>query len=157
MILGQEILIELGLNLKFSEHVIESDDGTFNGSTTTMVDLGMYIFKDLNTGNIKPEEQFTNVNAEEVYESDHLRTSTKKLLVILDYKYEKSDLHKVKENQCQHLTTTKLNELLKLLQKFEDFFDGTIGTWKIDQVDSELKENAKPIFSRPYPVPKVHQ
>ena len=44
MILGRYLLIELGLNLKFSEHVIESDDGPFKGSTTPMVDLGMYVF-----------------------------------------------------------------------------------------------------------------
>ena len=42
----------------------------------------------------------------------------------------KKNLHKVMENQCQHLTVTQRNELLKLLQKFEDFFDGTLGTWK---------------------------
>ena len=56
MVLGQDIIIELGLNLKFSEHVIEEDDGPFNGSTTSMVDLGNSIFKDLNTGEIIPEE-----------------------------------------------------------------------------------------------------
>ena len=28
------------------------------------------------------------------------------------------------ETQCKHLTTTKRNELLKLLQKFEQFFNG---------------------------------
>ena len=60
MILGRDVLISLGLNLKFSEHVIESDDGTFNRSTTPMVDLGTYVFKDLNTGKITPEESFTN-------------------------------------------------------------------------------------------------
>ena len=44
MILGRYILTELGLNLKFSEHVIEADDGPFKGSTTPMVDLVMYKF-----------------------------------------------------------------------------------------------------------------
>ena len=44
MILGQYILIELGFNLKLSEHVIEADDGTFKGSKTPIVDLGMYIY-----------------------------------------------------------------------------------------------------------------
>ena len=43
------------------------------------------------------------------------------------------------ENQCQHLTITQRNELLRLLQKFEDFFDGTLGTWKTDPVHLELK------------------
>ena len=30
-------------------------------------------------------------------------------------------------------------ELLKLLQNVEDFFNGTLGTWKIDQLYFELK------------------
>ena len=55
MILGIYLLTELGLNLKFSDHVIEADDGTFKGSTTPMVDLGTYKFKILNTGEITPE------------------------------------------------------------------------------------------------------
>ena len=59
MILGRDILIELGLNLKFSEHGIEADDWYFNWSTTIMVDFGTYLFKEFNTANIKPEELFT--------------------------------------------------------------------------------------------------
>ena len=38
------------------------------------------------------------------------------------------------ETQRQNLTMTQRNELLKLLQKFEDMFDGTLGTWKTDPV-----------------------
>ena len=34
---------------------------------------------------------------------------------------------------------TQRNEFLKLLHKFEDIFDGTLGTWKTDPVDFELK------------------
>ena len=116
-----------------------------------------YIFKYLNTGKITPEESFTNYYVEEVYESDHVRTATKQLYVILYAKYEKSDLHKVMENQCQHLTMTQRNELLKLLQKFEELSDGTLYTWKIDPVDFELKYDSTLICSRPYPVPKVHK
>ena len=44
MILGRDILTELGLNLDFYEHVIEADSGHSIGSTTPMVDLGKYIF-----------------------------------------------------------------------------------------------------------------
>ena len=40
IILGRNILTELGLNLEFIEHVIKADDGTFKGDTTPMVDLG---------------------------------------------------------------------------------------------------------------------
>ena len=36
-------------------------------------------------------------------------------------------------------------------------FYGTLGTWKINTVDLELKEDAKPIYLRPYPVPKAYE
>ena len=52
MILGRAILTELVIILKLSEHTIETDDGPFKGSTTPMVDLGTYIFTDLNRGKI---------------------------------------------------------------------------------------------------------
>ena len=77
--------------------------------------------------------------------------------IILDAKYEKTDLHKFMETQCQHLKMTQRNDLLKLLQKFEELFDRTLGTWKTDQVYLDLKEDAKPVCLRPYPVPKVHE
>ena len=60
MILGRDILTELGLNIKLSEHVIRADDGPFKECKTPMVDLVTYIFKDLNTGEITPKELFTN-------------------------------------------------------------------------------------------------
>ena len=61
------------------------------------------------------------------------------------------------ENQCQHLTMTQRNELLKLLQKFEEFFYGTLDTWKTDPVGLELKDDTNPICPRPYLVPKLYE
>ena len=49
---------------------------------------------------------------------------------------------------------TQRNNLMKLLQKFEDLFDEILGTWKTDPLDFE---DAKPVCSRPYLVPKVHE
>ena len=62
---------------------------------------------------------------------------------------KKADLHQVMENQCENLTMKQCNELLKLLQIFEELFDGKLGTWNADTVDFEFKEDAKPVFSRP--------
>ena len=42
------------------------------------------------------------------------------------------------ENQYQHLTMTQRNELLKLLQKIEELFHGTLIIWKTDPVDFKL-------------------
>ena len=55
--------------------------------------------------------------------------------VLLDDKYERSDLHKVTENQCQYLTMMQHNYLLQLLKKLEELLDGTLGTRKTDYVD----------------------
>ena len=54
MILGRDISTELWLNLKISEHGIKADGRPFKWSTAPMVDLGTYIFKDLNTYTITP-------------------------------------------------------------------------------------------------------
>ena len=55
MMLVRDLSTELVFNLELSEHVIEAFDGNFKGSTTPMVDLGTYEFKDLNTGIITPK------------------------------------------------------------------------------------------------------
>ena len=60
------------------------------------------------------------------------------------------------KNQCQHLTEKQRKKLLKLLQKCEELFNGTLGSRKTDPVDFELKEYANPVCLRPYLVPKVH-
>ena len=56
--------------------------------------------------------------------------------------------------ECSHLAKEEQRMLLGLLQKFEHLFDGSLGTWKTDPVDLELKDpNVKPYHARPYPVP----
>jgi hypothetical protein len=42
-----------------------------------------------------------------------------------------------------------------VLLKFKEFFDGTLGDWKLPPVSFELKEGAKPYHGRPYPIPKI--
>jgi hypothetical protein len=45
-------------------------------------------------------------------------------------------------------------QLLHLLQKYQDLFDGSLGTWKTDPNQLELKDpNVKPYHAKPYPVP----
>ena len=78
--------------------------------------------------------------------------------IILDVKYKNSDLNEVMTKKCQkYLTATERHRLLKLLKKFEDLFDGTLGTWNITLVDLVLKDDTKPVCLRPYTVPKVHE
>ena len=55
------------------------------------------------------------------------------------------------------MTTTQRNKLFKLLHKFKELFNGTLGTWKIYPIYFKLKEYTKPICLLPHPVPKVHE
>ena len=61
-ILGRDLSTELGLNLKSYEHVIGADNGPLKASTTTMVDLGNYIFKDLNILSYWPQRNIVSSN-----------------------------------------------------------------------------------------------
>ena len=50
IILGRDLLTDLGINLNVFDHIIEADYGKFKGSTAPMVDMGTYEFKYLETG-----------------------------------------------------------------------------------------------------------
>ena len=67
------------------------------------------------------------------------------------------NLNKVMAEQCQYLKNEESKILLSLLRKFEDMFESTLGTWNTTPVDLELKDDAKPVCSRPYPVLRVHE
>ena len=60
------------------------------------------------------------------------------------------------EKQCQQLSPNEQEILINLLRKLEDFFDETLSTRKTAPVELELKYDAAPVCSRPYPVPRVH-
>ena len=48
---------------------------------------------------------------------------------ILDATYEKADLPKIVLDY-NHISTNQKQQLLRLLQKYEALFNGTLGTWK---------------------------
>ena len=53
--------------------------------------------------------------------------------------------------------TKRKGQLFKLLSEFEELFDGTLGDWKTEPVELELREGEKPHSSRYYPMPRVHK
>ncbi len=83
--------------------------------------------------------------------------ATQGIVKILDAKYEKADLNAVITDNCKHLSVPDQKKLLKLLTKFEDLFDGTLGDWDTEVVSLKLKEGAKPYHGRPFPTPKAHK
>ena len=91
-----------------------------------------------------------------VQESKHLEDETNRIKNILEAKYEPADLNEI-VNECKHLTITQRKSLLNLLNKHRDLFDGTLGKWKEEKLNIELKPGAQPFHSRAYPVPKLYE
>jgi hypothetical protein len=88
-----------------------------------------------------------------LYAHDPSTTDAERIQNIIESKYTPADLNKIVE-ECTHLEKDEQRQLLRLLQKFENLFDGTLGTWKTDPVDLELvNPNVKPYHAKPYPVP----
>ena len=71
-----------------------------------------------------------NSYAEEINSLKQVHTYTKQLCTILGDKYKNADKNKAMKNQCQNLTEMHQNELLKLLQEFDDMVGVTFGTYK---------------------------
>jgi hypothetical protein len=90
-------------------------------------------------------------------EPESTSNTTKRVVEILDTKYDKADLPSIVKNNCVHLSMPHRNLLLALLLKYKKLFDGTLGDWKVLPVSFELKEGAKPYHGRPYPIPKIHK
>ena len=83
--------------------------------------------------------------------------ATKHLIKILDAKYEKASLRAITKVEClNNLSATDREKLLKLLQDFEELFDGILGDWDCNLVSLQLKERAQPYHGRPFPIPKKH-
>jgi hypothetical protein len=74
---------------------------------------------------------------------------------ILDAKYERTDVAEVMKG-LTHLNAHQKADLLRVLQENNRMFDGTLGVYPHKKVHIDIDPNAKPIHSRPYPVPWIH-
>jgi hypothetical protein len=88
--------------------------------------------------------------------SQHLHT-TKRVVEILDAKYEKADIPTIVRENCSHLSVTDREKLTSVLLKFEPLFDGTLGDWNLPPVSFDLKEGMKPYHGKAYPILQIHK
>jgi hypothetical protein len=75
---------------------------------------------------------------------------------ILQSKYAKSDVKTVAQHQT-HLSQTQRNELHLLFQKHTKLFSGELGYYPQKKMHLKLLHNAKPVHSKPYPIPHNQQ
>jgi hypothetical protein len=143
VIVGRDLMSQLGIILDFDGQTMTWDEST----------IKMKEYQDLFDINSPINEFYWH---EESYESQALNDASSCLKKILDTKYEPADLDKIARNY-DYLTDDEQTQLLSLLQKYQHLFDGSLGTWNDKPYDIELKPDAKPYHSRPFPVPKVHE
>jgi hypothetical protein len=114
--------------------------------------------RNINNLQLKPSfSRALKLNSSFSQDSASTHNATKRVVKILDSKYDKADLPSIFKNNCTYLSMPHYNLLLALLLKFEELFDGTLETWKLLPVSFELKDGAKPYHGRPYPIPKIHK
>ncbi len=90
-------------------------------------------------------------------EPQSTQDATKRVMWILDAKYQKADLQAIVKDKCKHLSADQQKKLLQLLTKYELLFDGTLGDWKTKPVSFQSKEGVSPYHGWVFPVPKVHK
>ncbi len=145
LIIGKQTLHDIGAVLDFKEKSITIDDVLLPMRNINNLQLNPSISRALKLNSSFAQEPTSTCNA------------TKRIVEILDAKYDKADLPSIVKNNSVHLSPSHRNLLLVLLLKFEELFNGTLGDWKLPLVSYELKESAKPYHGRPYPIPKIHK
>ena len=69
---------------------------------------------------------------------------------------KQNDLN-TKVKSLNYLKKKNENSILELLQKYEDMFDGTFSKYTNSDYIIELKEDAKPYHTKPFPILKIHE
>jgi hypothetical protein len=84
-------------------------------------------------------------------------TDAARIQSIIDIKYAPQAIDAIVA-KCVDLTEAEKEGLQKLLTKFEPLFDGSLGGWKTEPIDLELKDTeTKPYHARAYPVPQSQE
>ena len=134
LILGREILRELGITLKFNNNTINWNDTSIP---------------------MKPIDNSTRTHFA-ISNSKRVASEMKRIKKILDAHYEKADLIKIIDN-LKYLDKNKQSKLLNLFKKYEPMFNRALGKYTGSTYKIELKENVKPYHAKPFPIPKVHK
>ena len=135
MILGRDLLHELGLNLNFEDKTVQWEQAKVPMHDTAHTSADSYAIQQ---------------------ESPSVTEATERIQRILDAKYEPANLKEIVE-LCKHLNDYQQSQLLELLSKYESLFDGSLGHWRGATYNVELKPNVSPYHARPYPIPHKYE
>jgi hypothetical protein len=133
MIIDQDLLGELGIILNFNDKTV-----TWDTDTIPMKDRGTLISRDAAL-----TEVYLSANEPQSLENE-LSRSTKILLA----EYKPTILEDVIQ-MCENINTEEQHPLLKLLQKYEHLFDGTVGEFNMVPISLQLQDQeSKPVHAQ---------
>jgi hypothetical protein len=146
LIIGKETMHNLGVVLDFKEKTIQIDEILLPVRDIANLQLKTSVSRALKHNTCFGQEPVSTRNA------------TKRVVEILDTKYEKADIPAIIRENCSHLSATDREKLLSLLLKYEELFDGMLGDWNLPPVSFEIKEEGmKPYHGRAYPILQIHK
>ncbi len=145
LIIGKQTMHNPGVKLDFQEKTITIDKILLPMRNIANLQLKPRITRALRENTCFAQEPISTCS------------KTKRVVEILDAKYEKADLHAIIKENCSHLPASDREKLLSVLLKFKSLFNGTLGDWKLPPISFELKEGMKPYRGRPYPIPHKHK
>ncbi len=119
LIIDKQTMHNLGVKLDFQEKTITIDE---------------ILLPMRNIANLQLKPRITRVlrkNTCFAQEPISTRSKTKRMVEILDAKYEKADFPAIIRENYSHLTASNREKLLSVLLKFKLLFNGTLGDWKL--------------------------
>jgi hypothetical protein len=122
MIIGRDIMHSLVINLLFDTAEITWDNAKVHMQPPEIL-----------------KEDGADTLEQELLLAHDPKTDAERIQGFIESKYTPVDLSKIAE-ECTHLDQAEQRHLLKLLKKYENLFDESIGTWKTATIQLELKE-----------------
>ena len=107
LIIGKQTMHDLGVVLDFKESTIQIDEILLPMRDIANLQLKTSISRAL------------KLNSSFAQEPASTRGATKRVVEILDAKYEKADIPAIVRDNCSHLSATEREKLLSMLLKFE--------------------------------------
>jgi hypothetical protein len=143
IILSTNLLSKTGIKLNYAEGNMEWFDCSIPLPPPGGLDLNKFdAMEDM--FHIQVEDEFFGEDWRKCFTTE-----------ILDAKYERTDVAEFVKG-LTHLNVHQKADLLQVLQENNKMFDGTLGVYPHKKVCIDIISNAKPVHSRPYPVPQTH-
>ena len=145
MTIGCDLMVQLGLTADFKHQVLQWDGATVHLKESS----SLLVQSDLTKRKMRKVVIQTG-------EPSSTQEATELMVKILDSTYVKADLKQV-ANNATHLNAEEITLLLRLLEDFEEFFNGNLCDWVTEPINLELNSDSNIFNSRYYPVPRINK